>query len=644
MKKVWITYGFLGLMLVALVTLAVLQYHWLGSVSDAEKERLEENLSAASENFVADFNQVFSQTAQSFRIQVTNPAPELESLINTLYLDWITNSNYADIVDSIFVVRPMESGDEGVFFFTSDPASLDLIEPDVHLSEWLDESYNKSGSVKRVSIGGHPEFGVKTYMPVPIQFLDMIQIRNESLNQDIALSLSVDQLDDVLLLQLDNDLIKEELIPNIARRYFSNSFDDQYLLEIVKEDPESELYYTSDEDLSVEAPDFKTSLHEFDISNVLIFQAAGTQFPHSQLNKIEEFSDLERHGLRIDRSDSPVDSISEEIAVRGRFFSESFSSVTVNSSSDSLRTVRRDTVISSSFAGALGASGWELWLSFKEGSLDAFVNKTRFRNLGISFGILGILGISVAMIVVFSQRSRDLADQQMLFVAGVSHELRTPISVIRSAAENLNEGVVNTEERKKEYAKLMIAESRRLSDMVDQIMEFSGIQGGKRIYHYMNVEIEPLISVIQEESRHLLEEKGVQMQHSVNTSHQHITADKDALFLVVMNLISNAIKFSDSSKKIILRVDDVQLRGKPALQISVQDFGIGIPADEQEKIFQPFFRGTKPVDNQIKGNGIGLSLVEKVIRAHKGEISLKTKENEGTTFFATIPVERDNVG
>ncbi len=630
-------------MLIALVTLAVLQYHWLGSVSDAEKERLEENLSAASENFVADFNQVFSQTAQNFRIQVTNSSPDLEALLNNLYLDWISNSNYPGLVDSIFIVRPVEVGGTGVFLFTSDPASLDPIEPDEYLSEWLDKNYNRPGSAKKISVTGRPEFGSKTFIPVPIQFLDMIQIRNKGFNQDIALSLSIDQLDDILLLQLDNGLIKEEIIPNIARRYFSSSFDDQYLLKIIKDSPEPELYYTSDEASTVDTPDFKTSLHEFDISNILVFQSAGLPSSHNQIKRLEQFSDLERFGLRVNPDDTVEKDPSKEIAVRGSFFSESYSSVTINSSYDSVDTIRRDTVLSSSLAGSLGLSGWELWLSFREGSLDAFVNKTRFRNLGISFGILGILGISVALIVVFSQRSRDLANQQMLFVAGVSHELRTPISVIRSAAENLSEGVVQNEERKKEYAELMINESRRLSDMVDQIMEFSGIQGGKRIYHFSEVDVDSLFLSIQEESRHLLEEKEVQLQYSINTAHEVIRADKEAVFLAVMNLISNAIKFSGKSKKVILRVDDAYSKGKSALQISVQDFGIGIPVHEQDSIFQPFFRGTTPVDNQIKGNGIGLSLVQKVVQAHKGEITLKTKENEGTTLHLILPTGGESV-
>ncbi len=301
--------------------------------------------------------------------------------------------------------------------------------------------------------------------------------------------------------------------------------------------------------------------------------------------------------------------------------------------------VQRDTTIRTSINSSLASLPWELWLSFKEGSLDAFVNKTRNRNLGISFGILSILGISVVIIVVFSQRSRELAEQQMLFVAGVSHELRTPITVIRSAAENLTQGFVQDEKRKQEYASLMLKEGRRLSDMVDQIMEFSGIQAGKRVYNFAEIEIDGLMNDLLTEYKPVLEDAGIQLEYSFTASTPFIYADRDAIYLSVSNLLSNAIKFSERGQKIRLGV--AETTKKEFLSINVTDEGIGIPAEEQRKVFKPFFRGRTPMENQVKGNGIGLSLVQKVVEAHHGEIRLKSEVGKGSTFIILIPFNNE---
>ncbi|MFV1884557.1 MAG: sensor histidine kinase [Balneola sp.] len=642
MKSSLYTYSFLGLMVIALVSLAVLQYQWLGSVSDAEKERLEENLSAASENFVADFDEVFTNLGAVFRVQVSSPEDDIRPTLNTALQTWIRNSTYPEVVDSIFVINTSNSEKPEVFLFSSDPVLLNPVQPSDAVKSWIIKN-GKNVSQKKVSLKVQPDFGENSFLSVPVQFLDMIQVSNQKFGQKVEVQLSVDQLDDVVLLKLDNRVIKEKVIPDIARTYYSDSYDDQYTLSLVKDDEEPYVYFTSGNSNDIPEPDFRSSLDRFSLNSVLVFQSN----PFSVGNKsLPGLADSIRGGFgEIDffKEGSFDTSFGDIHGIRTDFQSQTISRIKTRDSS-SWQVQTRDTTITSNLTASLASSSWELWLSFKEGSLDAFVNKTRNRNLAISFGILSILGISVVLIVVFSQRSRELAEQQMLFVAGVSHELRTPITVIRSAAENLTEGVVQTEERKKQYASLMLREGRRLSDMVDQIMEFSGIQTGKRVYHFTQVNLGGLFDSVKEESRHLLEEKGMHLEYSINTKQKSIYADPDALFLCISNLINNAIKFSGNSKKVLLKVDDESYRGKSALKIQVQDFGMGIPEKEQAFVFKPFFRGAKPVSDQVKGNGIGLSLVRKVVDAHLGEITLKSKEEQGSTFSVILPVEGVDVG
>lgn len=634
MQKKWTIYSFLGIMMVALVTLAVLQYHWLGSVSDAEKKRLQENLDASTENFVSDLNRDLSSLNQAFKIQISNNNEvQIEGLLEKSYLNWLSNTEYPQLIDSLFFVQDVYGNDPVVNLFATDPVRLTTIEKPKHLAQWIDkQNSTKKHASSSIDLLRSPDFGEPTLIAVPVQLLDLITIENENSGKNMQVSLNIDQGDDVVLLQLDDNVIKNQIIPEIAKTYFSDSYTDQYNLSIVKEEADEDkmesIYFTTSEDDVIPNPDFKKKLRNFDFTSVFVIQSENNI---SDMNPL--FKNLEAFPGKLQSI-----KIENESSAKGFAMSSESSQMRFRSATkDSVFTVKKDTTINTSFSADFTTAGWQFWLSFKEGSLDSFVNKAKNRNLIISFGILLILGFCVGMIVLFSKRSQDLAEKQMLFVAGVSHELRTPLTVIRSAAENLNEGVVQTEERKKEYVRLMLKEGRRLSDMVDQIMEFSGIQSGKKIYQFSDFEIKDFIEEVNSECRTLLEEQGMTLEYSIHASTGSIFADRDALFLAVGNLIQNAIKFSNGSKLISLKVDDDEFRSKNAIRFQIIDHGIGIPEEEQKQIFEPFFRGKKSVEDQVKGNGIGLSLVQKVAKAHHGDIQLKSKQDHGSIFSLIIP-------
>lgn len=640
MQSKWLTYGFLSIMVTALVTLAILQYQWLGSVSEGEKQRLEESLSASSENFVADFNQAFGDLGRSFKIQVSDREEDIASLLSQSYLNWTrVSGEHADIVKSVYFIKKTDNEDPNVFSFSSDPSLLSVIEPDEETRNWLVDNYKPDEEKHGVSIRARPDFEDPTFISIPVQVLDIITLSKEDFGQNVSVQLSVDQLDDIVLLKLDDEYIKDSFIPNVASTYFTDSFVDQYHLSIVNTSKNDWIYYSTGENEDIPDPDVIVDLNEYNFESLFVF---GARSPLENINVSDSARRIEMNFMEgiSERQVFKGLSDSNNASVRAHFFSETRNSVTAENTKG--LSISKDTTITTSLNASVMNPGWQFWLTFKEGSLDAFVNKTRVKNLGISFGILFILGISGAMIVIFAQRSRQLADQQMLFVAGVSHELRTPLTVIRSAAENLSEGVIQTEERKQEYADLMLKEGRRLSDMVDQIMEFSGIQSGKRIYHFAQVDIESFVNSIKEECFPLLEEHSVTLDYSIQTKSEEVYADPEALFLSVTNLIQNAVKFKGESNSILLKLDDVSLKGKAALRIQVQDYGIGIPENEQKDIFKPFFRGEKPVAEQVRGNGIGLSLVQKVALAHKGEVALKSAVGEGSTFSFVIPIKGDH--
>src|SRR5262249_27679837 len=206
---------------------------------------------------------------------------------------------------------------------------------------------------------------------------------------------------------------------------------------------------------------------------------------------------------------------------------------------------------------------WQLLVTHRAGSLDAAVASVRRRNLVMSFSVLMLLSISVALIVITTRRAARLATQQMEFVAGVSHELRTPLAVIRSAAENLADGVIEDRSGVKQYGELIEREGKRLSAMVEQTLEFAGIQSGKRSYTMQSVAVTDVIEDAMVLSKTLLEEERVELQLSVASEMPPVKADRAALARAIQNLISNAAKYC-GDHRLIRMTASVDLSSSPS--------------------------------------------------------------------------------
>ncbi|MEO1021162.1 MAG: HAMP domain-containing sensor histidine kinase [Bacteroidota bacterium] len=629
MKSTRLTYGFLFLLILALATLAVLQYRWLGSVSEAEKERLEENLTAASQNFVADFNQLFNQLYATYKVQVTSSGESILPHLEEAYQNSLREA-YASVIDTVFYVQGVDSDAPVLYQFASDPSSLQAVPLSPSVKYWLENREHRTAQ-NVLSLRSKPDLGSPSFLAVPIQFFDMIRLQNSMFSAGIDLRLQVDQLDDLILIRLNDEVVKQEVIPTLARRYFSDSYQDQYELSLVfTGNEELQVYYHSEERTPTADPDFSTELEGFLPNNFLVFSSGSSGSSRSPIqgisSEIDSMRSMSFESYSIKRQSSITNtesSSSGSTKVISRYLENQFR-VTSNYTDSTMRSM-------------LGAGPdvgvWQVWLSFKEGSLEAFVNKTRNRNLAISFAILLVLGVSGGMIVLLAQRSKELAGKQMLFVAGVSHELRTPLTVIRSAAENLAQGVIQTEDRKKEYANLVLNEGRRLSDMVDTIMEFSGIQSGKRVFHIKPYALFQFVEHIKEETTPLLGSKSLKLDVSIPQQDEEIHMDEAALSQAVMNVIKNAIKFSPEQSPIQLRVTSTDHE----VQFEVEDQGAGIPLEEQKTIFEPFYRGTQAVEDQIKGNGIGLNLAKRVMEAHHGQIEVNSSPGHGARFLLTLP-------
>ena len=283
--------------------------------------------------------------------------------------------------------------------------------------------------------------------------------------------------------------------------------------------------------------------------------------------------------------------------------------------------------------------GWRLMLQHGAGSLDEAVAQARVRNLTTSFGILGVLIVGVGLIVANARKSEKLAAQQMEFVATVSHELRTPLAVIRSAAQNLSAGVIEDPAQAKRYGELIETEGRRLTDMVEEVLEFAGLSGNRRPLALRPVDVHWLAQDVIAANAQTLGAAGVQAEVTSTSDLPLVTADEEALRRALNNLVGNAVKYAAEGQWVGIQVSRHQTDGRDEVWVEVSDRGPGIATADLPHLFEPFYRGREVVERQIHGNGLGLSLVARIAEAHRGSVTATSTPGAGATFTLKLPVE-----
>ncbi|MEZ5402441.1 MAG: HAMP domain-containing sensor histidine kinase [Bryobacteraceae bacterium] len=281
---------------------------------------------------------------------------------------------------------------------------------------------------------------------------------------------------------------------------------------------------------------------------------------------------------------------------------------------------------------------WELLARHQSGSLEAAVSRAHFRNAALTGSILLlILGGSLAF-MQFNRNAQRLAELQVEFISGISHELRTPLSVITSAAFNLKRGVVKDAEQTKKYGEMIHAESERLAAIVEQVLRFARTRSGSVL-----ATREPMAPghVVEEAigaCSKTLTESGCTVETAIEPELPPVEGDSVALRQAIQNLIGNAAKYGWEGGWIgIFALAVTDPKGREWVEIRVADRGPGIPAAEIERIFTPFFRGKRAVDDQVHGTGLGLNLARKIVEAHGGSISARSQAGRETEFVVRIP-------
>jgi signal transduction histidine kinase len=621
-----------GVLLGLLVVLATLQYRWLGQISADERERRSAALATQAKAFADDFDRELTRAYLLFQWE---PAPGLESLAERVagrYDRWQETARLPQLVRDVYVVGTDGLGDPSLQRF--DPASRlleragwpDELAPLRALAEQkLPEPSSGGAAVTRALPPPLWDNVPALVVPMPtMQFQSQPEASEFRLN--FAISYAV--------LALDREFVTREWFPALVDEYFGAD-SGEFQLAVV-EAGSGQVVYQSVEHFSPPA-DAAT-----DASSDL-FQVRPQEFGGmaSEIRRISTIVPLPGDGgigppggqafVRRAPDGRRLVSGATRIEIReGVGMSVLLPPDAAPQDRAAVTTGTGSMLATRPFG---GPARWKLLVQHRFGSLEAAVDAARRRNLAISFGILGLLGVSVGLLVVSTRRAQQLARQQMAFVAAVSHELRTPLAVIRSAGDNLADGVVAGADAVRQYGELVRGEGRRLTDMVEQILELSGIHSRERAFVLRPVALRPLVEDVIAASRPLVDAAALDVQIEIPETLPPVLADERALGRVVQNLVGNAIKYGAGGGTI--RVAGTA-RGRE-VQLSVADRGIGIAFSDQARIFEPFYRAAEVVAAQIQGAGLGLSLVKRIVESHGGRVEVRSAPGQGSEFTVTLP-------
>ena len=205
-------------------------------------------------------------------------------------------------------------------------------------------------------------------------------------------------------------------------------------------------------------------------------------------------------------------------------------------------------------------------------------------------------------------------------------------------AEILNSKKLS-KQKQKEYLHIVEGETNRLSRLVDNVLDFGTIERGKKEYQFKKSDLVGIIRTSSNAMQYLFEKQHAHLKISVAKDIPHLYIDSDAIEEALMNLLSNALKYSPHKKDVSLHVTT----GKQSVVIEVSDKGSGIAENEMQKIFDNFYRVNDPRQRQIGGTGLGLALVKHIVEAHGGKITVQSKIGKGSTFKMVLPISRKNV-
>lgn len=259
--------------------------------------------------------------------------------------------------------------------------------------------------------------------------------------------------------------------------------------------------------------------------------------------------------------------------------------------------------------------------------------------LGLSGLFLITIGVIFFMTIRMLLRQKKIAEVKNDLINNITHEFKTPLSTISLAADALNDpNFVKNKTILKKYTGMISSENKRLTSMVESLLNAAAFENDSYKLSLKNVDINKLAENVVKQNEEFLNSYNAEIKLSLNAEQHFVEGDEFHLSNILKNLIENGIKYNDSSPSIHIKTGN----DNGFIIISIHDNGIGISKEHRQKIFDTFYRVPTGNIHNVKGNGIGLSYVNKMVAAHKGSITVKSRIGEGSTFIIKLPLSKND--
>jgi signal transduction histidine kinase len=629
-------------MALLLVALAILQYHWVGEVSEAARERLRHELETSADRIADDFDREVFRAFVAFQPPRPND-PRAESIVETLtagHERWRASALEPDMVEGVYVVDAQPGPRAESTLLRLDPKTREL-----RAAPWpaelveLDRRLDVAAS-RRLPALSLRALRVPVLAPAPALLIPIRPPRQSASAPEPGDPAEPSEPGGLVIVLLDRELIGREILPALAD------------LHLGPEPRDTELWVV---DRTRREPVFTTAA----LAPPPPPTDSGTEV--RPLLTLRFFPELRAQGF-------------------GRFFDDPDTRRLLDASGRGgwpaggaarrAAAARRPTGGPRPGAGAPGAprtphwapgappeqGPWALVVARTEGSLDATVSRLRRRNLGVGLAVVALLGATAGLLLVSARQVQRLARREMELVAGITHELRTPLAAIGSAADNLSDGVVREPEQIRRYGGLIKSEAHRLGALVAQVLDFAATAaGGRRAHPVEPVDVAAIVDRVLQDHRFTIEEKGFTVERRAAPDTPAALADPDLLRRAIDNVVGNALKYGEAGRWVGIDIApatdgdrDARERGAPgagSLAVRVSDRGPGIARADRERVFEPFYRGRAATGAHVHGIGLGLSVTRSMLDAIGASIEIEDGErSDGTTFRITLPAARVATG
>ena len=600
-----------------LLLLGWFQFHWLGQVSVAQAQQLQQFMVRASESVAVDFDREISRAFNFFVVGVLEER-DREAVLLQRQQAWLEQAPYPQMVSGVYLAK-LEDGERNLFQLVADnnwkpvPWPMEMLPlkedfkghhtqnerqiPQCLVPELPALVAPPSKLVARLSrVGGRrSQLGMRRNGRFPGP--DPTESRMGPGRFPRRWELP-NMPNDVVMVTFDKNYLQNTLLPLLINQAFGTEpgLLPQYTVEPL---PHREERRTR-EPPHPESRRIHQQRHGED-SSVSVVLLALHGFP-------EVAPKLEPRPL-------------EDEADREWRVSEAFATY-----SELARHVYESAL------GGASNGAWQLTIKQHPHTVQAVIKHTRYKNLAVSFSILLLLGVSLILVYVSAARSRELADRQLEFVAGISHELLTPLAGVHGAGQNLAAGVVKDLDRVAQYGRMIEKESNRLTTMVRQVLVYASMKSDHGIRGAQQMDAHQLLLAGIEDCRAILAgfEEELQLPEDLGV----IAGDAMALRRIVQNLVGNVVKYAADPPWIGLEAR----REGNRLFFFVHDHGPGIEPDDLKHLFEPFYRGKKQVASTIPGSGLGLCIVDHIVKAHGGQVSVTSRPGQGSSFCIKLPL------